>query len=83
MRYVKNVKSTKLAKVLMAIIEKLQQATTCAVKRLVQAIGLPLTQKISAIAVSWGNYSAVDWANDPLFANYLVLNNYRGLLRSS
>jgi hypothetical protein len=73
MRYVDNVKSTKLAKVLTAIVTKLQQATENMADRLTRTIGLPLAQKMSSIAVSWGNSLAVQWAQDFSFARYLAL----------
>jgi hypothetical protein len=73
MRYVDNIKSAKLAKVLTAIIEKLQQATESMADRLVRNIGIPLAQKISGIAVSWGNHAAAKWAQDRSFARFLVL----------
>ena len=72
-RYVANIKSTKLAKVVTAIIEKLQTATENRLERLVRTIGLALTQKLSKIAISWGNKSASQWANDRSYAKYLLL----------
>ena len=68
------IKSGKLAKVVTAIIDKLQSAMESTVDRLVRAVGLPLTRKISSIAVSWGNRLAVMWADDLKFARYLALN---------
>jgi hypothetical protein len=73
LRYVDDIKSTKLAKVLTAIIEKLQQATESVAERLVRTVGFPLAQKISSIAVSWGNLSAAKWAGDSGFAGYLAV----------
>ena len=72
-RYVENIKSTKLAKVVTAIIEKLQTATENRLERLVRTIGLALSQKLSKIAISWGNKSASQWANDRSYAKYLLL----------
>jgi hypothetical protein len=74
-KYVDNIKSAKLAKVLTAIIVKLQTTTETMLDKLVRTIGLPIAQKISTIAVSWGNRSASTWANDPAFAQFLVINN--------
>ena len=73
-KYVDNVKSAKLAKVLTAIIEKLQASTESILDKLVRTIGLALTQKISKIAVNWGNRLASMWADDPVFARFLVIN---------
>ena len=73
-RYVDSIKSTKLAKVVTAIIGKLQYAMESALDKLVRTIGLPLARKISNIAVSWGNCLANFWADDPVFARFLVIN---------
>jgi len=73
-KYVDNIKSAKLAKVLTAILVKLQTTTESMIDRLVRTIGLSLTQKISKIAVRWGNHLASLWANDPAFARFLVVN---------
>lgn len=73
-RYVECIKSGVLAKVVTAIMEKLQSAMESVVDRLVRTVGLPLAQKISDIAVSWGNRLASMWANDRAFARFLVVN---------
>jgi len=57
-----------------AIMEKLQSAVESIVDRLVRTVGLPLARKISAIAVSWGNRLASFWADDFVFARFLVVN---------
>jgi hypothetical protein len=74
-RYVDCIRSTKLAKVVTAILEKLKLATESVVDRLVRTIGFPLAQKISDIAVSWGNCKAFEWANDLAFAKFLVISD--------
>jgi hypothetical protein len=73
-KYVDSVKSQKLAKLLTAIISKLQSAMESVVDKLVRTIGLPLARKISNIAVSWGNRLASVWACDRSFARFLVVN---------
>jgi hypothetical protein len=73
-RYVECIKSVVLAKVVTAIMEKLQFAMESVVDRLVRTVGLPLARKISDIAVSWGNRLASMWANDFAFARFLVAN---------
>jgi len=73
MKYVDNVKSTKLAKVLTAIIQKLKQATESMVDRLMRTVGIALAQKSSSIAVGWGNVSAKSWASDLPFAAFLAV----------
>jgi hypothetical protein len=73
-KYVDNIKSTKLAKVVSAIIQKLQVSMESKAERLVRTVGLALAQKISEIAVRWGNRLAASWAKDREFAKFLVLN---------
>jgi len=73
-RCVDTIKSKKLAKVVTAIISKLEYAVETIVYKLVRTVGLPLARKISSIAVSWGNYLAVRWAEDRAFARFLVFN---------
>ena len=73
-RCVKSIKSTKLAKVVMAIIEKLHQTIKNKADKLVRTVGLPLARKISNIAVSWGNNSASLWAEDRAFARFLAFD---------
>jgi hypothetical protein len=72
-RYVDNIKSLKLAKLVTAIIEKLQTTIENTANKLARTVGLPLARKISNIAVSWGNLSAFAWAEDLAFAKYLAL----------
>ena len=74
-RYVEIISSAKLAKVVTAIIEKLQTASQSVVDRLVRSVGLSLTKKISAIAVTLGNTSASSWALDAEFARYLAVTH--------
>jgi hypothetical protein len=66
------IKSGRLAKMLEAIVEKLQLALENKADKLVRTIGLPLARKISNIAVSWGNLLASKWAEDRVFAMYLA-----------
>jgi hypothetical protein len=72
MRYVDDIKSSKLAKVLTAILDKLALATESMADRLVRTVGVPLAKKMSIIAVNWGNVSASGWAEDAGFARYLA-----------
>ncbi len=67
-----NVKSTRLAKLLTAIISKLQSALENKIDKLAKTIGLPLAEKISSIALSWGNRSAKSWSYDRSFAVFLA-----------
>jgi hypothetical protein len=71
-QYVEIIKSKKLAKIVTAILEKLQFAVETVVDRLVRTRGLSLARKLSTIAVCWGNISASKWSNDRAFARYLA-----------
>ena len=79
MRYVDDVKSSKLARVLTAIMEKLVQATESMAERLVRTVGRELARKASDVAVGWGYRSAVTWACDSGFARYLAVNTGGGV----
>jgi hypothetical protein len=76
-KYVDNIRSAKLAEIVTAIISKLQSATECTIDKLTRTIGLPLAQKISKIAVNWGNQSGSKWADDYMFARFLLVNSAR------
>jgi hypothetical protein len=73
-KYIDNIKSATLGKVLTAIMLKLQTITENMIDKLVRTIGLPLARKISNIAVCWGNRLASMWADDPAFARFLIIN---------
>lgn len=75
-KYVDSIKSTKLAQVVTGIVSKLESALESIVDRLARSVGLSLAQKISSIAVSWGNRSAHAWADDLAFARYLAVTNH-------
>ena len=74
-RYVDEVKSSKLAKVLMTILKKLAFATERNVDRLVRTIGIAQAKIIGDLAVGWGNFSASTWAFDFKFARFLALTS--------
>jgi hypothetical protein len=70
---VDTIKSGKLAKLLTAIMDKLQSTMESIVDRLVRTIGVALAEKISCTAVGWGNVSAKSWASDWSFAVFLAV----------
>jgi hypothetical protein len=72
---VDSIKSAKLAKVVTAILVKLKLAMESAVERTVKIVGHSLAEKISNIALSWGNRSASKWREDPSFARYLAITH--------
>jgi len=74
-RYVDDIKSSKLAKIVTAIIDKLQNTMESATDRLIRTAGLVLTRKISVIAIKLGNKSASEWAEDHAFAQFLLVNS--------
>ena len=70
---VDNIKSGRLAKLLTAIMDKLQSAMESVFVRLVRTIGVSLAEKVSRVAVRWGNVSAKTWASDLSFAFFLAV----------
>jgi galactitol-specific phosphotransferase system IIC component len=78
------VKSAKLAKIVTAIVEKLENAIESVVERLMERVGSSLPHKLSLIAVGWGNPAASQWAHDRGFIRFLAVNymntpdGYRG-----
>lgn len=72
-RCVDRVRSVKLAKIVTAIVIKLKLAMESTLKRLVRTVGRSMAQKLSQIAQGWGNPSAVWWAEDPGFFQFLAI----------
>jgi len=70
---VEKVRSRKLADTLNDIIAKIADILESRFLKLVNSIGVPLAQKASKLAQSWGNKSAHAWAGDPEFARYLTV----------
>jgi hypothetical protein len=70
---VDNIRSAKLATIVTAIMNKLELAMESMVERTVRTVGRSIAQKVSRIALSWGNRSASQWAEDPGFARYLAI----------
>lgn len=73
MRVVDTVRSHLLARVLTSITGKLLDAMRSRVVRLMEEIGCPFARKLSRIAQNWGSVSAVRWAKDPSFIQYLTV----------
>ena len=74
-KYVKHIRSTKLANLVTGLIEKLQVASQSTLDKLTRSVGLVLAQKISDVAVGLGNRGAACWAVDLEFAKYLAVSN--------
>lgn len=71
---VKRVRSHLLAKVLTPIVKKLLEAMESKVAHMMREVGRNLAQKLSLIALKWGNQSAVHWRADLGFVQYLTVN---------
>lgn len=72
-RCVEEVRSVKLAMIVEAIVDKLEEAVRSRVERLMGSVGSSLAQMIAEIAVSWGNVEAVEWASDRGFIRYVTV----------
>ena len=74
-KVVDTVRSSLLSKLLGAIVEKLSKALESKVTRMMREVGSDLAQKVSRIAQTWGNPSAVRWAVDAGFIQYLTITH--------
>jgi len=72
-RCVEEVRSVKLAMIVKAIVDKLEEAVKGRVERLMGSVGRSLARMIVEIAVSWGNVEAVEWASDRGFIRYVTV----------
>jgi len=70
---VERVRSVRLARVVSVIVEKLLDAVESRFSRLVRMRGRGLAEKLSQVAQGWGNLSAVHWADDLGFVEYLAV----------
>jgi hypothetical protein len=70
---VRRIHSVRLAKMVSAIVEKLLNAVESKLSRLVRMRGRGLAEKLSRVAQGWGNMSAVHWAGDLGFMEYLAV----------
>ena len=67
------VRSTLLAKVLIAIVKKLLTTLESKVSRMIREIDRPLAKKLSLTAQLWGNKSASEWVSNKGFIQYLTI----------
>lgn len=72
------IRSPVLMGALMTIVGKLQDALESRVGRQMRSIGVPLAEKISMIALKWGNGTAREWARDLGFIRYLTIMKMNG-----
>ena len=70
---VERVQSVRLAKLVSSIVEKLLCAVEGRLSRLMRMRGRCLAERLSRVAVGWGNKSAIHWADDLGFVEYLAV----------
>jgi hypothetical protein len=72
-RVASSIRSTTLAKNLLAVARKLEGLLETSLLRTFRDVGVRLAQKLSLIAHKWGNTSAKTWASDVPFAKFLAV----------
>jgi hypothetical protein len=70
---VERVRSRLLGNVLFSVLKKLEEGMESQVGCLMRDVGGNLAKKLSRIAQAWGNESAVRWAEDSGFKQYLTV----------
>jgi len=70
---VERVHSVRLASLVSPIVERLLEAVEGRLSCLMRVRGRGLAEKLGRIAQSWGNKSAVHWAGDLGFVEYLAV----------
>ncbi len=81
-RVIANIRSVKLAKSILSLTEKLENAVESNFLNLLYEVGLPIARKISSIALKLGKNSANGWAFDYSFIWFLAvmqINNRKTL----
>lgn len=76
---VQKVHSSKLAKIVATIVNKLADYSKSRLKRLMDEVGRSLVRKLSRIAQNWGNKSAAQWVEDSDFVQYLAVTHLSSL----
>ena len=66
------VRSSTLAKNILAVIRKLESSMESRFLRAVRIVGFPIARRLGLIAQEWGNHTAKDWKSDVGFARYLA-----------
>jgi hypothetical protein len=72
-RVASSIRSTTLAKNLLAVTRKLEGLLETSLLRTFRDVGVRLAQKLSLIAHKWGNTSAKTWASDVPFVKFLAV----------
>ena len=81
-RVVDKIRSAKLAKSILIIGRKLEDAMKSRFSSRLREIGLHLVQKISLLAQKLGNISASDWVLDSSFADFLAVMHLNAKIRN-
>ena len=83
-KVVNGVRSFTLAKILLSVVKKLEDALENRFFNALKEIGFPLARKLSLSAQKWGNKSARNWAFDLSLARFLAIMhiNNPGVLSS-
>ncbi|MCW4005035.1 MAG: hypothetical protein NWF04_00340 [Candidatus Bathyarchaeota archaeon] len=77
-RVAENIRSASLAKSILSITEKLEGVLESKFARAIREVGLPLSQKLSQVAICWGYVTAAAWANDKSYARYWAIMKLNG-----
>ena len=81
-RIVDDIRSAKLAKSILMIARKLEDAMRSSFSSRLREIGLLLVQKISLTAQKLGNLSADGWVFDSSFADFLAVMHLNAKMRN-
>jgi hypothetical protein len=81
-RIVDDIRSAKLAKSILMIARKLEDAMRSSFSSRLREIGLLLVQKISLLAQKLGNSSASGWVFDSSFADFLAVMHLNAKMRN-
>jgi len=69
-RCVERIRSATLARVIVGIVEKIEDAMEGSLTR-AEAVGRELAERVVELALSWGNTEASNWKHDLRFIRYL------------
>jgi hypothetical protein len=75
-RVVNSIRSVKLAKSMLSLTRKIEEAIENSFSSCLRVIGLPIAQKISSVAQKLGNVSAGSWMFDSSFAVFLAVMKF-------
>jgi len=73
LRVTEKIRSETLATAVYSVMKKLVTALESKVRRQMRLTGMTLAKKISEIARKWGNQTALEWADNPGFIQYLTI----------